>query len=331
MNLPTSTQQAATNRPPLWFSDQAVNEALDDHQLMAELRLALCALWRGEISQPHRAVIPFAAHHCQSKTQADHGTLFIKPVQWKDKVTVKLISLVPGNAQRNLPGLLSTLAVIDAQTGEVIALMQSNALTARRTAAVSAIAADLLARQGECRLALLGSGVLAHSHAQLMRKVRPIQDIRVWSPTKENAQACAQAIGGIACESAADAVIDADIVCTLTHAKAPILFGGWLKPGAFVAAVGAPRPDWRELDDEAMANPVVADMLEAALKESGDVIGSGVKPVAELGELLSQTEPLAPNQQRGKLKGKTVIFKSLGLAIEDAVAADLVLSAQKTQ
>lgn len=317
-----------------------VEDALDDLPLMSALREALAALWRGDVIQPQRTVMPFSAHHSDN-TQAGHGTLFIKPIQWKDRITVKLISLVPSNAQRHLPGLLSTLAVLDAQTGMVIAFMQANALTARRTAAVSAIAADLLAKPGRCRLALLGSGVLAHSHAALMRKVREIDDIRVWSPTKANARACAQAIGAAACDSAQDAVVDADIVCTLTHAQEPVLMGKWLKHGAFVAAVGAPRPDWRELDDEAMSHPVVADMREAALKESGDVIGSGATIVAELGQLLAQHEQpsghqqsLGPHQQgrlvdqQGiNLQGQTVIFKSLGLAIQDAVAADLVLRA----
>jgi thiomorpholine-carboxylate dehydrogenase len=109
----------------------------------------------------------------------------------------------------------------------------------------------------------------------------------------------------------------ADIVCTVTNASEPVLRGAWLKPGAFVAAVGAPRPTWRELDDEAMRNVVIADSYEAAREESGDVILSGAEVSAEIGEILAGTRPRPA-------AGTTIIFKTLGQAVEDAVAARLV-------
>jgi thiomorpholine-carboxylate dehydrogenase len=171
-------------------------------------------------------------------------------------------------------------------------------------------------------LALLGSGVLARSHAHYIRRVRPITEIRVWSPNAAHARACAQEIGGQSCASAQDAVRGADIICTVTHAHTPVLEGAWLKAGAFVAAVGAPRPDQRELDDAAMAHWVVADSREAAEQESGDVIGSGAPVQAELGEVISGRVERPP-------AGTTVIFKSLGQAVEDAVAASLVWQAMK--
>ena len=114
----------------------------------------------------------------------------------------------------------------------------------------------------------------------------------------------------------------ADIVCTVTNASTPVLQGAWLKPGAFVAAVGAPRPTWRELDDAAMANVVVADSRHSAEQEAGDVMLSGAAVYAEIGELLAGTRPLPE-------KGATVVFKALGQAVEDAVSARLVYDAAR--
>ena len=147
----------------------------------------------------------------------------------------------------------------------------------------------------------------------------PLSDIRVWSPTRANAERCAAEIDATACPDAETAVRDADIVVTVTNASSPVLMGRWLKPGALVHAVGAPRPAWRELDDAAMANYVIADHRLAAETESGDVILSGARVQCEIGDVLA-----------GRVKvpaGVTVIFKALGQAVEDAVAARLVYDA----
>ena len=116
--------------------------------------------------------------------------------------------------------------------------------------------------------------------------------------------------------SAEDAVRGADIVVTVTSSKTPVLKGAWLKPGCHVNAVGACRPDWRELDDAAISNVVLVDSREGALKESGDVILSGAKVYAELGEALAGKVPSRANE--------TTVFKSLGMAVEDIAAAMLV-------
>jgi thiomorpholine-carboxylate dehydrogenase len=194
--------------------------------------------------------------------------------------------------------------------------MEATALTALRTAAVSAAAADALTSPGPKVVALLGSGVLARTHAQALRAVRPVSEIRVWSRNPRNFTGCAEEVMGIPACTAEEAVRGADIVCTVTNASEPVLRGAWLKPGAFVAAVGAVRPSWRELDDEAMRNTVIVDSREAALGESGDVILSGAPIHAELGEVLAGVRPPPP-------AGATVVFKALGQAVEDAAAARL--------
>jgi thiomorpholine-carboxylate dehydrogenase len=248
---------------------------------------------------------------------SEHSLLFLKPALTPDALAVKLITQVPANAARGLPTMLATLMLLDPATGRMLATMHATWLTALRTAAVSAVGADALTPPGPKVLALLGSGVLARTHALAMRAVRPISEIRVWSRDPRNVAACAADTKGVPSETAEEAVRGADLVCTVTNAAEPVLRGAWLKPGAFVAAVGAVRPTWRELDDEAMRHVVIADSREAAEKESGDVILSGAKVYAEIGEILAGTRPKpAP--------GTTIVFKALGQAVADAVAAKLV-------
>jgi ornithine cyclodeaminase/alanine dehydrogenase-like protein (mu-crystallin family) len=185
-----------------------------------------------------------------------------------------------------------------------------------RTAAVSAAATKLLASRDAKVLAILGSGVQARSHVEALRLVRQFEEIRVWSSTLEHAKRFAQEIGATAM-SADEAVRNADVIVIVTSSKTPVLNGDWLKPGCHVNAIGACRQDWRELDDQAMQNSVVfVDSREGALKESGDLILSGAKIYAELGEALAGKVPAQAN--------KTTIFKSLGMAVEDIVAATLV-------
>lgn len=297
----------------LLFDDEAVRRLLRLDALLESMRRALIDLSAGRVVQPLRMVMEIPAHQ---------GLLFVKPALTQDALATKLITQLPGNAARGLPTMLATLVLMDPATGQTLAVMDATWLTALRTAAVSAVAADALTPPGPKVVALLGSGAQARTHAQALRAVRPVSEIRVWSRNPENVARCATDVGGIACASAEQAVRGADIVCTVTNASEPVLKGAWLKPGDFVAAIGAPRPAWRELDDEAMRNVVVADYRESAEKESGDVMLSGATVYAEIGEILAGTKPRPP-------AGATVIFKALGQAVEDAVAARLVYDAAR--
>ena len=167
-------------------------------------------------------------------------------------------------------------------------------------------------------LALLGSGVQARAHLEARARVRRFDEVRVWSRTPAHARHFAEAHGARAMEAAA-AVRGADVVVTATAALSPIIKGAWLKPGALVNAVGAPRPTWRELDDDVMANTLIVDSREAVLKESGDVILSAAPIFAEIGEIFAGLKQ-APAAQ-------TTVFKSVGLAVEDIAAARLVQAA----
>jgi thiomorpholine-carboxylate dehydrogenase len=210
---------------------------------------------------------------------------------------------------------MATIFLVDPQTGTPLAIMDGRLITEMRTAAVSAAATKLLAPADAKILAILGSGVQACSHAEALQLVRNFEEIRVWSPTKEHAERFAKEVGGKAM-SAEETVRGADVVVTTTNSKTPVLKGSWLKPGCHVNAIGACRPDWRELDDEAMSNVVFVDSREGAMKESGDVILSGAEICAELGEALAGRVPSRASE--------TTIFKSLGMAVEDIAAAMLV-------
>jgi ornithine cyclodeaminase/alanine dehydrogenase-like protein (mu-crystallin family) len=148
-----------------------------------------------------------------------------------------------------------------------------------------------------------------------LQLVRRFEEVRVWSHTPAHAERFAEEIGAKAMLAEA-AVRDADVVVTATSSKTPVLKGAWLKPGCHVNTIGACRPDWRELDDDAMANVVFVDSRDGATKESGDVILSGAKIYAELGEaLVGKIDPR---------RNETTIFKSRGMAVEDISAAMLV-------
>lgn len=301
---------AAMIQPPLLLDNDAVRRHLALDALLPAIESALIELSAGHVVQPLRTVLELP----------DPGSLlFVKPALVGGALATKLITQVPGNAARGLPTMIATLLLLDSASGVPLAVMDATWLTELRTAAVSAVATRALRDRQPKHLAILGSGALARSHALALATVVPLRDISLWSPTRANAERCAADIGGRACADAESAVRNADIVVTVTNASTPVLMGRWLKPGALVHAVGAPRPGWRELDDEAMGNYVIADNRLAAETESGDVILSGARVQCEIGEVLAGSHRVP--------EGVTVIFKALGQAVEDAVAARIVYDA----
>jgi ornithine cyclodeaminase/alanine dehydrogenase-like protein (mu-crystallin family) len=202
-----------------------------------------------------------------------------------------------------------------ADTGEPLVTMDGRLITEMRTAAVSAVAIDHLASAEAKVLAILGSGVQARSHIRALRGIRTFTDIRVWSRSQVHAQEFASEIGARVM-SAEQAVSGADVVLTLTSSPEPILQGRWLNPHAMVCAIGAATPERRELDAETMRGAVVVESREAALKEAGDIVLAQAQVSAEIGELLS-----GEKIDRGD---RPVVFKSVGIAVEDIAAAQLV-------
>ena len=290
---------------PLFVDADTVRKHLRMADLIPAMEEALIDFSSGRVVQPVRNGIT---------VEPAGGFFFMMPALGQ-ALGVKVVTFFPGNAHRGIPTHMATILLADPETGAPLAVMDGTVITEMRTAAVSAVATKLLASSEAKVLAILGSGVQARSHWEALREVRQFREVRVWSPNQQHAERFAAEIGGVT-RSPEAAVRDADVVVTVTSSKTPVLQGAWLKSGCHVNAVGACRPDWRELDAEAMNHLVFVDSRDGALKEAGDIILSGAKIYAELGEALAGKVPPQPDA--------TTVFKSLGMAIEDVAAAMLV-------
>ena len=289
------------------LDEDAVRRHLSMRDLIPAVERALVDLSAGRAVQPLRTVIPVADHR---------GFLGVMPA-WAGALGAKLVTFFPDN--RDVHTHHAIVVLFRPETGEPLVIMDGRLITEMRTGAASAAATKALARSDASVLAILGSGVQARSHLEALRLARNFREVRVWSPRR--AKLFAEEFGVRAAGSAEEAVRGADVVVVATTSKTPVLRGEWLSPGVHVNAVGASRPDWRELDDEFLSRArIFVESREAASRESGDVIAAG-RIDAEVGEVFG-----------GGLPGRTsaeqiTLFKSVGVAVEDLAAADLVYRA----
>jgi len=244
-------------------------------------------------------------------------------------IGAKIVTVFPGNHGTELDSHQGAVLLFDRGNGRLAALLDATPITTIRTAAVSAVATRLLAREDASALAIIGSGVQARAHVEAMCAVRPIASLRVWSRNSEHARELAAFardrfhLDASASPTGADAVRDAHIVCTVTSSTEPVLFGDWLAPGTHVNAVGACTPNAREIDSAVVVRSrLYADRRESALKEPGDIVvplhNGEIGPehvVAEVGDLVIGRGVGRRDDQ------EITLFESLGLAIEDLAAA----------
>jgi ornithine cyclodeaminase/alanine dehydrogenase-like protein (mu-crystallin family) len=290
----------------LFLDEDQVSAVLSYDELIPAIRHALMDFSADRVVQPLRTVMSVAAHA---------GWFAVMPAVYGDVMGAKMVTFYPRNVELGKHTHMAMIQLFRADTGEPLALMDGRLITEMRTAAVSAVAVDLLARPEVRVLGILGSGVQARSHVQALSRVRKFEEIRVWSRSEANARRFAEEVGARVM-TAEQVLSSADVVLTLTSSPTPILQGRWLKKDAMVCAVGAVTPERRELDDEAMRGAVVVESREAALREPGDILLSKAEVTAEIGELLN-----------GRVIGsrdRPIIFKSVGIAIEDIAAAKLV-------
>jgi alanine dehydrogenase len=290
--------------------------------LMAD---ALSALTRGDAILPLRQVLRLP----------DGQSAFAVMPAYLDApkaVGAKVITVFPDNHGTEFDSHQGAVLLFEAEHGSLAAVMDASSITAIRTAAVSGLATRLLAREKAARIALLGSGVQARTHLEAMCAVRPVTDVRVWSRNRDAVRRFAERESRrhqIAVEpvtSAREAVADADVVCTVTASREPVVAGAWLPNGVHVNAVGASLPFARELDTAAVARArLYVDRRESALNEAGDFLIAKKEGaigddhiVGELGELVLGRVP------GRRTDGEVTIFKSLGLAVEDVAAAQLI-------
>lgn len=241
----------------------------------------------------------------------------------------KVITVFPGNDATPYDSHMGVVLLFDDELGRLLAIMDASTITAIRTAAVSGLATRLLARPDAGDLAILGAGVQAMTHLDAMRCARTLRRVRVWSRSAERARRfAARALErhGVTIEvreSAQAAVDGADLVCTVTASREPVLRGAWLAEGAHVNAVGAALPTARELDSEAVRRSLLfVDRRESALAEAGDVLIPQAEGVIGAGHIRGELGEVLMGAVAGRERASDItLFKSLGLAIEDVAAA----------
>jgi ornithine cyclodeaminase len=316
----------------LILSHRDVLAALPPQACAEAMAAVLAAHARGETFMPLRSVMmPPDAAGFMGLMPGWRGPRGGDPAAF----ALKTVCIMPGNPGRGLDAHQGLVTLFDGDTGVPTAILDASAITAVRTAAVTAVATGLLARDDARTLAVLGAGTQARAHLRALARVRDFEQVRVYAPTRAHAQAVVEQAGDPRGErsvavSAEEAVRDADVVVTVTSAREPVLRHAWLKPGAHVNAVGASTPQARELDSETVAaSALFCDSRESLRNEAGEfrlavaegkIAGDG-HVRAELGEVLAGTA--AGRRDAGEL----TLFRSLGLAIEDLAAAQAAVAA----
>ena len=289
------------------------------------MREALAALSRGDVVQPLRSAMWLPDRS---------GLLGLMPGYLGEPRSfgLKVVSVMPGNHGTSYDSHQGVVMLFGVEHGEPLAILDATAITAVRTAAASAAATEALARPDAGDLALLGSGAQAGTHLAAMRAVRPLRRVRVWSRNRSNAERFAReeaARAGIGIEVVAtgeEAVRGADLVCTTTGAKEPVLHGAWLSPGTHVNAVGACFATHRELDAEAVRRArFYTDCRESCLHEAGDFLIARAEGAVTDAHLLGEVGDVFAGDLPGRTSRDDItVFESLGVAVEDLAAAHAI-------
>lgn len=281
--------------------------------------------------------MPVRHHHTMQVPGEPDATLLLMPAwQTGEFAGVKIASVFPGNSGRGLPAVNAGYLLMSGKTGEVLAIVDGGELTARRTAAASALAADYLARKNAGHLLVAGTGRLCLNLVQAHASVRPIKKVTVWGRSQEKAEAKAREVEALGFEAAGttgmQAALEAcDIISCATLSSEPLFKGEWLRPGTHVDLVGAFTPAMRESDDEAMRrSSVFVDTRAGALKEAGDIVlaveGGALVPDAIKADLFELSRGEKPGRQSND---EITLFKSVGAALEDLAGAILAYNQSK--
>ena len=302
---------------PLWLSESDVRAVLSMSELIDAMEAVLIAFSAGRVVQPVRTVMEIGERCFFGLMPAlDYEGCMLG---------TKLVTVLPGNTAKGLPSHQAAIALFDPASGALVAVTDGRYITEARTAAVSAVSVRHMARRDARVLAIIGSGVQAHSHLEALPLVRDFGEIRVWSPRAARLQQFVAGRHVKACESAEQAIRDADVIVLATSATTPVIDDAWVAPGSHVIAVGSCRPTHREVDGRLVARAlVVVDSRAAAMQEAGDILLAiedgligGEHVHAELGEVAGGAKPGRQDDEQ------VTLFKSLGLAIEDVVSAGL--------
>jgi ornithine cyclodeaminase/alanine dehydrogenase-like protein (mu-crystallin family) len=309
---------------PVLLSEQDLRIVLTMRDLIGAMEDALVRYSRREVAQPLRSIVEIGMQ------KAFFGVMpaFIPDLP---ALGTKVVTVFPSNTAAGLPTHLATILLLDPMTGELLAVVDGRFITEARTAAASAVSVKLLARQDASRLAILGSGVQARSHLEAIGLVRDLSAVRVWSPTAANCAAFAREMQPrcsapiIPAASAQDAVEGADLVVLVTASRHAVVRQEWIRAGAHVCAVGACRPNHREMDSALVANArLFVDSRTGALAEAGDIVIPIAEGAFDESHIAGELGEVAAGTVTGRQSDtETTIFKSLGMAVEDVAAAQL--------
>ena len=275
--------------------------------------------------------MPLRHHHEFSVPGETPGTLLLMPAWLPGQyLGLKMVTVVPGNAARGLPAIAGAYLLSCGRTGGLLAMLDGAELTARRTAAVSALAASYLAPPEAARLLVVGAGRLSLNLIQAHAQVRPVRNIEIWARRNEQAAEVFAAARGLGFDARVagdleDAARRADIVSCCTLSQTPLIRGTWLKPGAHLDLVGAFKPGMRESDDLAVQQAsVFADTREGVLSEGGDIVQPLRAGLIGADHLRGDLYDLCRGQHPGRRGAEEfTLFKSVGAALEDLAAARL--------
>lgn len=309
----------------LFVNEAGVRRLLPMSECVATMRDALMALSRGDVVMPLRSLV---------RLPDRSGILGLMPGYLGEPRSfgLKVVTVMPGNHGTPYDSHQGVVMLFGVEHGEPLAILDATEITAIRTAAASAAATDALARADAGDLALIGSGVQARTHLAAMCAVRPLRRVRVWSRSRAHAERFAleeAAAAGISIEVAPngeDAVRGADLVCTTTASKEPVLRGAWLSPGVHVNAVGSCFPASRELDGEAVRRArLYTDCRESCMNEAGDFLMARGEGVVADGHLLGELGEVLLGQLPGRASRDDItLYESLGVAVEDLAAAHAI-------
>lgn len=317
---------------PLLLTERDVRAVLPMPDLIDMMERALAEYSAGRVVQPVRAVLDVGE---------EGGFFAVMPAALSDPPAVgaKLVTVFHRNYERGLQSHLASIVLVDHVTGALVALLDGRYITEARTAAVSAVSARYLASPDSATLGILGSGVQARSHLEAIRQICTLRDVRVWSPTAARRKAFAREMSdstGLrvrATNDPASAVRSADIIVLATSSRVPVIASGDVNKGAHICAVGACRPDQREMPTDLVKRArVYVDSRSAALKEAGDLLLPIAQGAFDDHHIIGELGDLVNGRIAGRLERNDVtIFKSLGMAVEDVLAARLVVSRAQAQ
>ena len=311
----------------LVLSEHDVRRLLDMESCIEAMEEVLSALARGELYQPLR----FVGRPADAPNMI--GLMPAHRAGAASAWALKEIVVTPDNPTRGLDPHQGAVLLHDGVTGQLVAALNASPVTEIRTAAVSAVATRALARSDAKRVAILGAGVQARAHVHAMRAVLEDPEIRIWARNLDAAERLAAEAAAVVAPSPDSALFGAEVVCTTTSSREPIVEHRWFAPGAHVNAVGSSIPTTRELDTETVAaSSLFVDRRESTLNEAGDFLipvaegAIGADHIrAELGEVLVGAHPGRESDD------ELTVFKSLGIAIEDLASAELVVRRAREQ